>query len=254
MQVFTKMASRWAERRCEDEECLAFRAALADSGVRVTVAHDSYLINLASPDEELRRKSLESFVSELARCEALGIDLLVSHPGNYIDDRASGVRRNADAITEALERVPGKTALCLETTAGSGTALGATFEELAGLIALIPEPYRRRVGVCVDTCHVYSAGLDLVRDYDGVWSRFDDTLGAQRLRVMHLNDSKTPFNSRRDRHELIAEGSLGAGPFRRIMTDERLVTIPKLIETPKLDDAERTDRRMLKRLKRYRTA
>jgi deoxyribonuclease-4 len=254
MQVFTKMASRWAERSCADEECLAFRAALADSGVRVTVAHDSYLINLASPDAALRRKSLESFISELARGEALGIDLLVSHPGNYMDDRASGVRRNADAITEALERVPGRTALCLETTAGSGTALGATFEELAGLIALIPEPHRRRVGVCVDTCHVYSAGFDLVRDYDGVWARFDNALGMSRLRVMHLNDSKTPFNSRRDRHELIAEGSLGAKPFRRIMTDERLVAIPKLIETPKLDDAEKTDRRMLKRLKSYCTA
>ena len=107
------------------------------------------------------------------------------------------------------------------------------------------------MGVCVDTCHAYSAGYDLVQDYDGVWARFEDTVGIERLRVLHLNDSKTPFNSRRDRHELIGEGSLGGRVFRRVMTDERLLTIAKVIETPKLDDAEKTDRRMLKRLRGY---
>jgi deoxyribonuclease-4 len=105
--------------------------------------------------------------------------------------------------------------------------------------------------VCVDTCHVYSAGYDLVADYDGVLARLDDVLGLDRLRVMHLNDSKTPFASRRDRHELIAEGSLGEAPFRRIMTDERLARVPKVIETPKLDDATATDARMLERLRSY---
>jgi deoxyribonuclease IV len=252
MQIFTKMASRWAERTCEDVECRAFREALAATDVRVLVAHDSYLINLASPDNPLRRRSIESFVAELGRCEALGIQLLVSHPGNFMDDRGAGVRRNADAIAEALERVPGDTVLCLETTAGSGTAIGATFEELATVIEWIPAPLRTRVGVCVDSCHVYSAGYDLVNDYDGVWSRFADTLGMDRLRVMHLNDSKTPFASRRDRHELIGEGTLGEAAFRRIMTDERLVAVPKLIETPKLDDATATDMLMLERLKSYR--
>jgi deoxyribonuclease IV len=252
MQIFTKMASRWAERTCEDDECRAFREALAATDVRVLVAHDSYLINLASPDNPLRRRSIESFVAELGRCEALGIQLLVSHPGNFMDDRGAGVRRNADAIAEALERVPGDTVLCLETTAGSGTAIGATFEELATVIEWIPAPLRTRVGVCVDSCHVYSAGYDLVNDYDGVWSRFADTLGMDRLRVMHLNDSKTPFASRRDRHELIGEGTLGEAAFRRIMTDERLVAVPKLIETPKLDDATATDMLMLERLKSYR--
>lgn len=251
MQMFTKMANRWAERECADEECAAFRRALADTNVRATAAHDSYLINLASPDPTLRRRSIESFVAELARCEALGLDFLVSHPGNYMDDRASGIARNGDAIGEALARVPGRLTLCLECTSGSGTALGSTFEDLAALIDAVGEAHRNRVAICADTCHLYSAGYDLVRDYDGVWRHFDDVLGLSRLKVMHLNDSKTPFDSRRDRHELIAEGSLGANPFRRIMCDDRFVQIPKLIETPKLDDAAKTDSRMLARLRSY---
>jgi deoxyribonuclease-4 len=251
LQIFTKQANRWAERACEDEECRAFRAALGDTAVEATIAHDSYLINLASPDPVLGARSLESFIAELQRCEALGLQYLVSHPGNYMDDRASGIARNADAIAEALERVPGRTVLCLETTAGSGTALGATFEELAAIIERVPASLQSRLGVCVDSCHVYAAGYDLSEDYADVWARFDDALGRARLRVMHLNDSKTPLGSRRDRHELIGEGSLGERAFRQIMTDERLFTVPKVIETPKLDDAEKTDRRMLERLLGY---
>jgi len=215
------------------------------------VAHDSYLINLASPDEVLRRRSIESFVSELQRCEALGLTYLVSHPGNYIDDRASGIRRNADAITEALSRAPGRAILCMETTAGSGTAIGATFEDLAELIDAVAERHRSRVAVCVDTCHAYSAGYDLVNAYEDVWARFDDLLGLSRLKVMHLNDSKTPFASRRDRHELIGEGSIGETGFRRVMNDPRLATIPKIIETPKGTDPTATDARMMARLRSY---
>jgi deoxyribonuclease IV len=252
MQIFTKMANRWAERTCEDEECTLFRVMLADTAVRETMAHDSYLINLASPDAKMRRQSIESFVGELQRCEALGLTYLVSHPGNFMDDRAAGLARNADGITEALERVPGKTVVCMETTAGSGTALGANFEELAALFEMIPKPHRSRMGVCVDTCHAYSAGYDLRGDFDGVWARFDDTVGRERLRVMHLNDSKTPFGSRRDRHELIAEGSLGEEPFRRIMTDPRFDRVPKILETPKQNDATATDTRMILRLRGYR--
>ena len=119
------------------------------------------------------------------------------------------------------------------------------------MIDRIDATQRDRVGVCVDTCHVYSAGYDLVNDYDGVLARLEDALGLGRLRVMHLNDSKTPFASRRDRHELIAEGSLGEMPFRRIMNDARLSGVPKVIETPKLDDATATDTRMLVRLRGY---
>lgn len=252
-QLFTKQANRWAERDCDGDECASFRAAVALSGARATCAHDSYLINLASPDAELRARSIASFEAELRRCTALGLDYLVSHPGNYMDDRASGIARNADAIAEALERVQPTTILLLETTAGQGTVLGATFEEIAELIARVPEPLRDRVGVCLDTCHVFSAGYDLVGDYDGVIARFDDVVGLHRLRMLHLNDSKTPFGSRKDRHELIAEGSLGALPFQRIMTDPRLETVARVIETPKLEP-EVTDRLMLERLRGYATA
>jgi deoxyribonuclease-4 len=151
----------------------------------------------------------------------------------------------------ALELVPGRTRLLLETTAGSGTALGSTFEEMAALIERIPAGLRERLGVCVDTAHVFAAGYDLAHDYQGVWRRFDDVIGLPRLGLLHLNDSKAPLGSRRDRHELIGEGAIGPEPFRRIMTDERFAGVPKVIETPKLDDATATDRRMLRRLRRY---
>jgi deoxyribonuclease-4 len=251
LQLFTKMANRWAERDCADEECAAFRERLAATDVVATMAHDSYLINLASPDPVLRARSIASFTNELRRCAALGLDYLVSHPGNYMDERETGIARNAESINEAFAAAPGATVLCLETTAGSGTSLGATFEELAAIISRIDPAYRSRVGICLDSCHVYSAGYDLVNDYEGVFARLEDAMGLDRLRVMHLNDSKTPFASRKDRHELIAEGSLGELPFRRIMTDERLVRVPKVIETPKLDDATATDTRMLERLRGY---
>jgi deoxyribonuclease-4 len=251
MQIFSKQANRWAERECLDEECVEFRSALGATSVAATIAHDSYLINLASPDTVLRARSIDSFAAELRRCDALGLQYLVSHPGNFMDDRDAGIARNADGITEALERVPGNVIVCMETTVGSGTSIGGTFEELAELLRRVSPSVRNRVGVCVDTCHIFSAGYDLIGDYDGVWARFDETIGRDALKVMHLNDSKTPFGSHRDRHELIAEGSLGAIPFQRIMTDVRLASIPKVIETPKLDDPETTDRRMLHRLRSY---
>jgi deoxyribonuclease IV len=251
MQIFTKQATRWAERECERIECRTFKAAIADTDVTALNAHDSYLINLASPDKTLRARSLESFVCELQRCKALGLGALVSHPGNFMDDRASGLARNADAITEALTRVPGRVRVLLETTAGSGTALGATFEELAVIIARVPARLRRRVGVCIDTAHIFAAGYDIATQYDDVISRFDDIVGLDRLGAMHLNDSKAPLGSRRDRHQLIGEGTIGEQAFRRIMTDDRLAAIPKVIETPKLDEPEATDRRMLERLRSY---
>ena len=253
MQIFTKMANRWADRECESGECRRFVEALAETQVaaEALTAHDSYLINLASPDPVLRARSLESMVAELRRCAALGIPTVVSHPGNYMDERASGLARNADAIAEALERAPGPVMILLETTAGQGTVLGSTFEELAAIIERVPEPHRSRLGVCLDTAHVWAAGFDLVAAYDDMMSRLSDVLGLERLRMLHLNDSKVPLGSRKDRHELIAEGSLGELPFRRIMTDERLAGVPKVIETPKLDDAEATDRRMLERLRGY---
>ena len=251
MQIFTKQANRWAERECEEGECTAFGAALTQTGVRATCAHDSYLINLASPDPVLRARSLESFAAELRRCDALGLHFLVSHPGNFMDEREAGLARNADAIAQALEQADPRVMLLLETTAGAGTVLGATFEELAAIIARLPAALQSRVGVCLDTAHVFAAGYDLVHDYDGVIQRFDDVLGLDRLRMMHLNDSKAPFASRKDRHELIGEGAIGADPFRRIMTDPRLARVPKVIETPKGDEPEVMDRRMLERLRGY---
>ena len=251
MQMFTKQANRWADRECEGDECEVFRGAVSAAGVERSAAHDSYLINLASPDPVLRAKSIESFRCELRRCETLGIDLLVSHPGNYMDDRANGLARNSDAIIESLEQTPGRTMLLLETTAGQGTVLGATFEELAELLDRLPPAVAARVAVCADTAHLFGAGYDLVDDFDGVWARFDDTLGMARLRMLHLNDSKVPLGSRKDRHELIGEGAIGSEPFRRLMTDARFALIPKVIETPKLDDAEITDRRMLDLLRAF---
>ena len=251
MQIFTKQANRWAERECVDEECAAFAAALAETEVRATSAHDSYLINLASPDPVLRARSIESFVGELRRCEALRLEYLVSHPGNYMDDRASGIARNAEAITQALESVPGTVMLLMELTAGSGTVLGSRFEEMAELLDAIPHAHQTRVGVCLDTAHVWAAGYDLAGDYDSVWTQFGDIIGFEHLRFIHLNDSKAALGSHLDRHQLIGEGAIGEMAFRRIMNDPRLAAIPKVIETPKLDDPEATDRRMLERLRSY---
>jgi deoxyribonuclease IV len=248
LQLFTKTPNQWKERDIVADEAAQFRAALAAAGSPVTVSHDSYLINLASPDAALRERSIDSFATELRRCHALGIQYLVSHPGNYIDDREAGIARNAAGITTALQREPGDTILCLETTAGSGTALGATFEELAAILDAIPAALRGRIGICVDTCHIYSAGYNIVDDFDGVMAQFDRVLGLPRLRVWHLNDSLTPFNSRRDRHALIGTGSLGNGPFQRIMTDPRFAQTVRILETPKLDDATKTDRLMLNHL------
>ena len=251
IQVFTKTPSQWREPVVGADTAEAFRRELARSGITQIVSHDSYLINLASPDAALRQRSEASFRAELERCERLGIRFVVSHPGNYIDARAAGLRRNAAAYTRCLRAVPGAVGVLLETTAGTGTALGSGFEELAELRAAIGEDVRERVAFCADTCHLYSAGYDLVGDFDGVWRRWEGTIGFGALRCLHLNDSKTPFASRRDRHELIAEGSLGAEPFRRIMRDPRFAGVAKILETPKGDDEFTQDRRMLRRLRAY---
>ena len=251
IQVFTKTPNQWREPALTDETRTAFRRERDRSEIAQIVAHDSYLINLATPDPVLFARSVESFTNELRRCDLLGIPAVVSHPGNFIDDREAGIRRNADAITRSLLAVPGDLMIFLETTAGTGTGLGATFEELAALRESVHERVRERVAFCVDTCHLYSAGYDLVGDYDGVWRRWKRSIGFELLRCIHLNDSKTPFGSRRDRHELIGEGSLGPEPFRRIMRDPRFRKVMKVIETPKGDDEVTCDRRMLRRLRAY---
>ena len=251
IQVFTKTPGQWREPPIPKESLSAFRTECERLELSTIVAHDSYLINLASPDLVLSARSETSFIEELRRCQAYHIRFLVSHPGNYIDDRSAGVSRNAAAYTRCLRAVPGDLMVLLETTAGCGTALGSNFEELALLRDLIAEDVRHRIGFCADTCHLYSSGYDLVRDFDGVWRRWEETVGLQHLRCLHLNDSKTPFASCRDRHELIAEGSLGPVPFRRIMTDRRFRQVIKILETPKGDDEVTADRKMLRRLRRY---
>lgn len=251
IQVFTKTPSQWREPGISIESHAAFRRECERCKLATIVAHDSYLINLASPDRQLSTRSQTSFIAELRRCEAFGIPYLVSHPGNYIDNRDAGLVRNAAAYSRSLRAVSGAVVVLLETTAGCGTALGSTFEELATLRSLIADDVRHRVAFCADTCHLYSAGYDLVGDYDGVWERWDRVLGLELLHCLHLNDSKTKFASRCDRHELIAEGTLGPQPFRRIMTDTRLAHIIKILETPKGEDGVTADRKMLRRLRRY---
>jgi deoxyribonuclease IV len=251
IQVFTKTPSQWREPSIPAESFSAFRQQCERHQFTSIVAHDSYLINLASPDPVLSSRSEASFIAELRRCEGFGIPYLVSHPGNYIDSRNAGLERNAAAYTRCLRAVPGSVTLLLETTAGCGTSLGSTFEELAALRSLIHDDVRHRIAFCADTCHLFSSGYDLVGDYDGVWRRWHRVLGLESLRCLHLNDSKTPFASCRDRHELIAEGSLGPKPFRRIMTDPRLARVIKILETPKGDDGVTADRKMLRRLRAY---
>ena len=254
-QLFTKQPNRWAEPRIDDGTAAAFKAARAEHGIAVAGAHDSYLINLSTPDRRLWRMSQRSFQGELQRCARLGLDFLVTHPGNATDgDIEEGLARNARGVTESLEAVEGPTRVLLELTAGAGTTVGATFENLRSIIDQIPESQRGRVGICLDTCHAYSAGYDLVDDYDCVWAAFDAVLGLGLLGLIHMNDSKYPFDSRRDRHEEIGKGSLGEGPFRRIMTDPRLRHVPKILETPKGDDGADADIRNLARLRSYRSA
>jgi len=250
-QFFTKQANRWVEREVDETESTRYRSGMGTTTVRWTCAHDSYLINLASPDPTLRARSIESFRCELRRCHALGLDALVSHPGNFIDDRDAGLARNAEAIAEALDAEVGPTRLLLELTAGQGTVLGSTFEEMAALLEAIPKSLRSRVGVCLDTAHVWAAGYDLINDYDGIIQKFDDVIGLSRLEALHLNDSKAKLGSHLDRHELIGEGTIGAEPFRRIMTDDRIKQVPRVIETPKGDDHAAADSRMLARLRSY---
>ena len=250
IQVFTKSPNQWRERALDKEEIVRFKRELARTKILAVISHDSYLINLASPNSKLRSRSIHSFKKELERSRDLGILGVVTHPGNFMDDRAEGLRRNADAYSECLQEVSGPD-LFIETTAGSGTALGSTFRELAELRRRVPGRLRRRVGFCADTCHLYAAGYDLVNDWDGVWREWDRIIGFKYLWCLHLNDSKTPFGSRRDRHEWIGEGTMGPTPFRRMMQDERFRGIIMVIETPKLDDPVRHDRRMLRRLRAY---
>lgn len=252
IQVFTKQPNRWAEVTLADDECSSFRTGVGEHGVVYANAHDSYLINLATADPILLDRSYAAFAGELRRAELLGLHALVTHPGNATDgDLPRGLAQNAEMIERALEEVGGSVHVLLETTAGAGKVIGARFEELAEMIARVSPGVRDRVGVCFDTCHAYAAGYDLRGDYDGVMDRLADVIGLDRVRLFHLNDSATPFASRRDRHAGIGEGSLGEEPFRRLMNDTRFAHVPKVLETPKGDDMVTLDRANLARLRGY---
>lgn len=252
VQVFTKQPNRWAERVIPPEDADAFRAGLTAAGVRFACAHDSYLINLATPDPVLRDRSLDSFVAELERCRVLGLDAVVTHPGNATDgDHDRGLAQNAAMIERAILAVEAPTMVLLETTAGAGNVLGSRFEELARIMEAIAPPAREKVGICLDTCHVYSAGYDIRERYDEVIAALDAAVGLEHLRLFHLNDSQRPFASRKDRHADIGEGTLGDDPFRRIMNDPRFRAVPRVLETPKGDDHTAADRRNLARLRSY---
>ena len=250
IQLFTKTPNQWRERELGTVQVERFRQEVARHKLEVVVSHDSYLINLASPDPLLRARSIESFRQELERSRALGLRAVVSHPGNYMDDRAAGLERNAAGYAECLRSVPGDVEVWIEGTAGSGTALGARFEELRDLRNALPDQIRTRVGFCLDTAHLHAVGYDLAR-VDLVWEEFDRVIGFDLLKCLHLNDSRAARGSRVDRHEWIAEGRIGPEPFRRIMRDARLAGVVKIIETPKRDDPLRHDRRMLRRLRAY---
>jgi deoxyribonuclease IV len=253
LQVFTKTPNQWREPAPDAGEAAKFQAALVEAGIgaHAVVAHDSYLINLASPDPALRERSMRSFTHELQRCRTFGIPWVVSHPGNYMDARDAGLERNARAYAACLAEVAGAVGVLIEGTAGAGTALGARFDELRALRDAMPPAVRPRVGFCLDTAHLHAAGYDVAGNVDGVWDQFDRDVGLQHLKCLHLNDSKAGAGSRLDRHEWIGEGAIGPEAFRRIMRDPRLERMIKIIETPKGDDPVRYDRRMLRRLRVY---
>ncbi len=238
IQLFTKNSNQWAARTLPIDEIERFRAGRERAGISHVVAHDSYLINLCSPDDQLFRKSIDAHVEEMQRCLMLGVPSLVTHPGAHLGQgEAFGIRRMAEAIDAICERVPDPgVSIALETMAGQGTVIGRSFEELAAIIAAVRRP--ERLGVCFDTCHVFAAGYDLRTRaaYDDTMRRFAGEIGFERLRAVHLNDSKKDLGCRVDRHEHIGRGFLGAEAFRQVMNDSRLAALPLLLETPKDDD------------------
>jgi deoxyribonuclease IV len=235
LQIFAKNANQWRGRPIPREEVREFRARIKASGIAPVVSHASYLINLATTRKPLRQQSLDAMGDEIDRAEALGLMGVVLHPGCYTaGNEADGLTLIAEGLLELLTaRRRGKTLILLEHTAGQGTALGATFEQLASIVAKMND--HRRVGVCLDTCHLLASGYDLCspEGYASTFKQFGRLVGFDRLKAFHLNDSKKPLASRVDRHEHIGRGFLGLEPFRRIVNDRRFRELPMLLETPK---------------------
>ncbi|MDA1202310.1 MAG: deoxyribonuclease IV [Planctomycetota bacterium] len=262
LQVFTRNINQWKTTPIAPAAAAAFRAAVQEAGLRFVVAHDSYLINPASADPDLRRKSIAGLVEELRRAETLGIPWVVAHPGAAGEQpRAKAVARAAAGIATALGRTSRLAAgILIETTAGQGSCLGDSFEEIAAMLAAIDAKpgLRKRVGVCLDTCHVFAAGYPLApaNALDETLTTFDRAIGLDRLLCIHANDSKRERGSRVDRHEAIGQGKIGRKAFELLVNHPRLAGIPWILETPK-EGADgrpdpRLDRKNLGLLRRFR--
>jgi deoxyribonuclease-4 len=241
VQLFTRNANQWDARPLTAEEIRTFRSLLRKTRLRCPTAHDSYLINLASPDDKLWRRSIEAFLIEVQRAEQLGLRYLVMHPGAAMDSSEdAALARVARALDEVHARSAGaKVKVLLETTAGQGSTLGWRFEHLARILSLVSDA--KRLGVCLDTCHVFAAGYALspAAEYEATFREFDRVVGLRRLKVFHVNDSLKPAGSRVDRHAHIGQGHLGLEPFRLLVNDPRFRDHPMLLETPKDDGTGR---------------
>lgn len=249
-QIFTKNASQWRAKPLDPGVIERFKAQRDATGIQHLVAHDSYLINVASPADELWEKSRLALMEELDRCDQLGVPYLVSHPGGHMGSgEEAGITRVAEAINRIhAERPHGSAVILLETTAGQGTHLGRTFEEIAAILSQIED--KLRAAVCLDTCHIFAAGYD-IRDavsFEATMRAFDEIIGLDQLKVIHLNDSKKGLGSRVDRHAHIGEGELGLSAFELVVNDPRLAGLPGVLETPKGDD-DQEDRRNLATLR-----
>lgn len=235
LQIFTKNASQWRGRPLSTEEIAEFRTRIRASAIGPVVSHASYLINLATTSVALRRQSIDAMADEIDRAETLGLLGVVLHPGAYTaGNEADGLTLIADALLDLLrDRRRGRTLILLEHTAGQGTCLGATFEQLASIVGKMND--HARVGVCLDTCHLLASGYDIVsaEGYANTFKQFGRLVGFERLKMFHLNDSKKPLGSRVDRHEHIGDGCIGLAAFRRLLNDRRFAGMPMLLETPK---------------------
>ena len=238
IQIFNKSNNQWRAAALKPDEIDKFVALQEETGVTAATSHTSYLINIASPDKDLNEKSYKSLKEEMERCETLRIPNLVMHPGSHV---GSGEQAGLDKIAESINRllddlIDNNVCLLLETTAGQGTNLGCTFEQLAYIIDKVED--KAHIAVCLDTCHVFAAGYPITnpKDYKNTMKQFDDVIGLDRLRIIHMNDSLREFDSRKDRHEHIGKGNIGLDGFRNFVNDRRLNKVPMIIETPKGED------------------
>ena len=240
IQIFVKNANQWRAKPLAEDELEAFRVARAASAIGPVLAHASYLINLAATDRTVATRSRAALADELDRCQALGVDGLVLHPGAHTGaGEERGLTRFAAQLDQVLAGVPdGGTRVLLENTAGQGTSLGHRLEQLAAIRARLASP--ERVAVCLDTCHAFAAGYPLHEPagYEEFLAEFDHLLGLHLLAAVHLNDSLRPFASRRDRHAHLGEGHIGTGLFARLVHDRRLAKVPMVLETEPGPDLE----------------